>query len=141
VEVTGWQAALADGEERHAWRIQALEKQLEEAELQAEERGREALESIQALERQRDEATAAASTTSQADADAASERFRMAKQVADARGRVEGLEQELEDVRYQLAQKTKASEDASGERDHLRQSLSDERLKIAQAMLVACVNA
>jgi hypothetical protein len=42
-------------------------------------------------------------------------------------------------VRYQLAQKTKASEDASGERDHLRQSLSDERLKIAQAMLVACV--
>ena len=65
----------------------------------------------------------------------------MAKEVADARGRVEGLEQELEDVRYQLAQKTKASEDASGERDHLRQSLSDERLKIAQAMLVACVNA
>ena len=108
---------------------------LEEAELQAEERGREALESIQALERQRDEATAAASTTSQADADAASERFRMAKEVADARGRVEGLEQELEDVRYQLAQKTKASEDASGERDHLRHSLSDERLKIAQATL------
>ena len=33
---------------------------LEEAELQAEERGREALESIQALERQRDEATAGA---------------------------------------------------------------------------------
>ena len=60
MEVTGWQAALADGEERHAWRIQALEKQLEEAELQAEERGREALESIQALERQRDEATAGA---------------------------------------------------------------------------------